>query len=75
MDSRLCMGVASALALAALLALGACGERSGESAAQRSARNETAGELARSPASNDAAAARSAAHRSGSSELAQGRGS
>jgi hypothetical protein len=73
MNSKLCKGLATAIGLSALLALGACGDRSGESAAQRSARNETASDLAQNP-SKDAAAARSA-QRSGSAELAQGNGS
>lgn len=75
MDGKLCKGIASTMAMAALLALGGCGDRSGESAAQRAARNETASEQAQNPTPSSDAAARSAAQRSGSAELAQGRGS
>ena len=73
MKSKLCKGFATTIGLAALLALGACGDRSGESSAERAARNETASDLAKG-GPNDAAAAR-AAQRSGAAELAQGNGS
>ena len=73
MDSKLGKGLAAACGLAALLALGACGDRSGESAAERAVRNET-GHEAHHPLPTDDAAAKAAAQRSGAAELAQGRG-
>jgi hypothetical protein len=74
MDSMLGKGVAIGCGLAALLALAACGDRSGETAAERAARNETA-EQARQPLPSDEAAARAAAERSASARLTQGGGS
>ena len=68
-------GLATACGLAALLALGACGERGSESAAQPAVTNEAATGPAESPMPRDQAAARAAAQRSGSAELAQGGGS
>ena len=75
MQGKLGKGLAITLGLGALLALGACGDRSGESAAARAARNETSSEQARNPMPSEDAAVRSAAQRSGSAELSQGRGS
>ena len=75
MGSKLDKRLATACGLVALLALGACGNRGGEEAATRAARNETATEQAGSATSSGDAAARAAAQRSGSAELAQGRGS
>ena len=74
MQARLIKQAAGACGLAALLAVTGCGDRSGESAAHREARQETARE-AQSPLSPEEAAARASAQRSGSAELAQGRGS
>jgi hypothetical protein len=72
--SKLLKSLATATGLAALLALGGCGDRGSETAAQRDARTETAQE-AQNPMTNEDAAARAAAQRSASRELAQGSGS
>ena len=74
MQARLIKQAAGACGIAALLALTACGDRAAESAAHREARQEVARE-AQSPLTPEEAAARDAAQRSGSAELAQGRGS
>jgi hypothetical protein len=75
MNSKLGKGLFSALGLASLLALGACGDRGSESAADRSVRNETASEQAGAGMTSQDAAARAGAQRSASKELAQGNGS
>lgn len=74
MNSKLGKGLATACGLAGLLALGACDDRSSETAAERAARNETA-EQARQPLPSEEAAARAAAERSASARLTQGSGS
>jgi hypothetical protein len=63
MDSKLGKTLATGCAFAALLALGACGDRGGEDAAEREVRNETASEQARNPGPSDDVAARAAAER------------
>ena len=69
-------GLATACGLAALLALGACSDqRASDSAARPAMTNEAATGPAQSPLPRDQAAARAAAQRSGSAELAQGAGS
>ena len=73
MQSKTGKGLATACGLAALLALGACGDRGTESAAQRDARNEATSVQPGSASPAEQAAAREA-QRSGAAELSQGSG-
>lgn len=69
-------GIATACGLAALLALGGCGDgsSSSDSAARPAVTNEAATGPAENPLPPDQAAARAAAQRSGAAELARGSG-